>query len=163
MITKLGLFSLIGLLIAGCHPGNSGPKIRTDLPALSMRLMDTTILFNTTEVRIGEPLVIVYFSPDCSHCREETRQLTAHMDKFKNVRFLLLTPMPYDDLSYFYKEFKLNLYPNITVGQDDHLSFYHYFNPQQIPYTAIYDRGKKLNKIIVGFAGLDNILEYIRS
>jgi hypothetical protein len=161
-IKIIPLILVISSLLA-CRQGGAGPKGRTGLPALTMRLVDTTILLNTDQIKTGMPLVIIYFSPDCSHCREETRQLVSHIDQFKNVRFLFLTPMSYDDLIYFYKEFKLDRYPNITVGQDNHLSFYHYFNPKGIPYTAVYDNDKKLKQIFVGFDGVDNILESIRS
>jgi hypothetical protein len=160
---KIVLFLLLINSLMGCRSdGSGGPKEKSPLPSLTMRLMDTTSFLNTDQIKAGAPLVIIYFSPDCSHCREETRQLLSHMDMFRNVHILLLTPMPYDDLVYFYKEFNLKSYSNLTVGQDDHLSFYHYFNPRQIPYTAIYDSGKKLSKVIIGFSGINNILESIR-
>jgi len=164
MNIRISITILVIAALAGCRSLNpDGPKSGSSLPSLTMRLIDSTTEFNTEQIKEGKPFVIIYFSPDCQHCRKETRDLVANIGLVRNIQFILLTPMSYDDLRYFYKEFNLAMYSNLTVGQDDRMTFYHYFNPKAIPYTAIYNRNKQLNKVIIGEASIQKIIEFINS
>jgi cytochrome oxidase Cu insertion factor (SCO1/SenC/PrrC family) len=162
MNIRIGLTILAITSLAGCRSFTyDGPQAGTHLPALSMRLMDTTRFLNTRDLHKKETLIIVYFSPACSHCREETRQIIVNIKLLKDVHFIFLTPDPYPDLAYFYKEFSLQSFPNFTVGQDYNLSFYKYFKPKNIPYMAIYSEEKILHSVIIGTESIQKTITLI--
>lgn len=114
------------------------------LPSFDLLLTDSVTHLNTADIPTGTQLVVVGFSPACTHCQAEVRDITSHIGEFPDVRFLFVTPFPFDQMKLFYRYFKLAKYPSITMGRDDADAFLKYFKAPGVPYTAIFDAKKRL-------------------
>ena len=149
------------ICLAACHSPHSKESTLCTLPSFNMLLVDSLTVLKAQEIPTGEPIVLLFFRPDCPHCRQETQDLVDHIDSFKNVRFYLLALEPMKEIKEFYLDFHLADYKNITVGKDSEHSFLRVFRPGTVPYMAIYDGHKQLVKIYNGGAGVDRILKAI--
>lgn len=137
----LAHFYLLATL-TGCNNKNV-----THLPAFNLMLTDSSTIINTGDIPRGEPTLLMYFSPDCEHCHHTTQEMLRKIDSLKEVHIYLLTPMPFDELRKFSKQYNLDKYRNITVGNDYQFAFYRAFKPSSIPYIVIYDKHKKLIRV----------------
>ena len=122
------------------------------LPAFNIRLMDSVTIFNTYNIPEGKPTAIIFFDPDCKHCRTTMTRLLSGMDSIKNIQFYLVTPRNnMTPVRNFYAEFKLADYKNIQVlGRDYEYFFFGYYKTKFFPDIALYDEHKKLVKLIEG-------------
>ena len=122
------------------------------LPAFNILMMDSTTIFNTYNIPEGGPVAIVFFSPDCGHCKRTTRRLTDSMAMFKDVRFYFITPVhTMQDIRSFYDEFHMKDHDNIKlVGRDYEFFFGSFYDIKYVPDVVIYDGQKKLIKLIQG-------------
>ena len=143
----IALFMIVGWVIFTAF---SAPSIRKTgmegrlLPAFDLLLPDSVTHFNTTDIPTGKPIIIIGFSPTCTHCGAETEDIVNHITQFNNFRIYFVTSYPFNEMKGFYHYFKLNRYPNITMGQDSSNYFMNYFKAQEIPFTTIFDSKKRL-------------------
>ena len=158
---NIKIFSLVLLIssVSGCRSNNTdGPQPGSILPDLNMLLSDSMTTFRTSSLQDGRPIVVMFFSPSCSHCQEETKMLMAHNDKLQKIHFVFLTLSPIGELADFYKRFHFQSYPNFVVGKDNDFTFYHYYKPKNVPYMAIYDSEKKLTSIVIGNESIEDLI-----
>ncbi len=118
------------------------------LPAFNILLLDSTTIFNTYNIPEGKPIVIIFFDPDCHHCKDETKRLLAGMDSLKDVRFYFITSVrSFTRLRAFYEEYHLGDYKNIeAVGRDYEYFFITYYGVKFVPDLVLYNGEKNLVK-----------------
>lgn len=129
------------------------------LPKFDLLLIDSTTHLNTSDIPSGEPLVVIGFSPYCTHCQAETRDLIKHMRQLQRSRIYFVTAFPFSSMKEFYKVFKLGKYPNIIMGRDTGDYFLKYFKANGVPYTAIFDSKKRLKQVMPGEAKAEMIAQ----
>ena len=131
------------------------------LPAFNIMLLDSVTIFNTFNIPEGRPIVIMFFDPDCKHCREEIKRLVAGMDSLKNIRFYLVTSVhDYGRLRAFYDEYHLGDFKNIdAVGRDYEYFFITYYGVKFVPDLVLYDGQKNLVKFFEGHATVDDLYD----
>jgi thiol-disulfide isomerase/thioredoxin len=158
--SSLLLFALVGWTLFSAFTAPT--KITTGmegrlLPAFDLLLPDSTTHFNTADIPAGRPFIVIGFSPFCTHCQAETREIIKNMQLVKNIPIYYVTGDPFGQMSLFYKAFKLSRYPNIAMGWDQKSSFLRYFKARGIPYTAIFDSKKRLKQVFQGEAKADTL------
>jgi thiol-disulfide isomerase/thioredoxin len=131
------------------------------LPAFNVLLMDSTTKFNIGKISNGKPTVLFFFGPDCPYCQGLSKDIIAHIDRFKNVQIFFLSASRFHDMKNYNDLFKLNKYSNITIAQDYTGMFFNYFKGTSIPYLVIYDKEKKYKQTVVGNVGADSIVNII--
>ena len=163
-MSKIFLFGFIfSLLAAGAYAqDNKTAKPDTDmvalyqkypaLPAFNIGMMDSVSVFNTYNIPKGNIVGIYFFSPDCGHCKRTMRRLTDSMDMLKDIRFYMITPYHgMAEIQKFYSDFHLDKYKNIVlVGRDNEFFFGSYYGVKFVPDLVLYDKEKKLIKLIQG-------------
>lgn len=122
------------------------------LPAFNILMRDSTTIFNTYNIPDGKPTAILFFDPDCKHCKHTIHMLLKGMDSVKNIQFYMITAThSMTNLRTFYDERHLAEYPNIkTVGRDYEFFFFGHYHAKVVPDIALYDEHKKLVKLIQG-------------
>lgn len=128
------------------------------LPPFNILEVDSTTIFNTDKLPSGQPILLMYFSPDCEHCQHETESIIQNMDSLKDVKIVMCTALPFDKMRNFWAYYKLANYPNIIMGRDYEFFFSRHFGSQYVPYLAIYDRHKKLVKVFDGGTKVSTII-----
>ena len=131
------------------------------LPAFSILREDSTSWFSSRELRAGVPVIIMLFSPDCDHCKDQTVILTKNMDKLKNIEIVMSTFQPIYKIREFCGQYKLMNYSNVHVGRDVKYFFGPYYRIRYSPFIAVYDKDRKLVRVFEGGAKIDKLLEAI--
>jgi thiol-disulfide isomerase/thioredoxin len=133
------------------------------LPSFNILLPDSITLFNTGDIKSKDPFVIIYFSPDCEHCQEETESILKNIKLFKSNKLFFITNDPFDRLKVFDKHYRIFNYPNILLGWDySYFMLYHY-KPRGTPYFAVYDKNKELRMVYDGGIRVDTLISALKS
>jgi protein-disulfide isomerase len=150
---------LIPLLLTAISSCSNNPSaLKTDLegkslPSFNFLLMDSTTQMNTNSIPYGKPFVLFFFSPYCPYCRAQTEQMIADMNVLSNIQFYFLSPFPFAPVKKYYAHYGLKKYANIILGQDYKNYIGSYFNANEVPYMALYDKEKRLKKVYIGNVG----------
>lgn len=140
------------LALASCFgkaPKETGLEGKA-MPDFSLLLPDSTTWVHTRDIPAGKSVALFYFSPYCPYCRDQTREIIEDMEKVKNIQFYFITSFSIQDLKAFNKEYNLDKYPNIISAVDTARSVSDYFEITGVPYIAIYNKNKQLNKTYEG-------------
>ena len=131
---------------------------RTPPPSVLL-LPDTTTKWHLkAKLEKDKPLLIMFFSPECDHCKHETEELIKNINKFKGIQIVMATTMPFGDMKAFATKYKLAKY-GITVGRDIAYTMPPYYEMKNLPYLAFYDKNKKLISTFEGGLGIPGILK----
>ena len=97
------------------------------------------------------PVVIIYFSPDCDHCQEFTKDLVKNYPVVANKQVVMITFQAMDMLKPFVTKYNLNQYLNFKVGTEGTSYLVQkYYQIRSFPYIAIYDKAGNLVKTYEG-------------
>ena len=156
-----------GLLILGVGAHRAGKNFRTaqdslkTMPSLNLLLTDSSTKINTKDMASNDPIVLIYFSPDCEHCQVQIQEIIDHIQSLQNVQFVLLTPISLHDLKEFGDKLNISQYKNITLAYDYCYLFYKYFKAKSFPYVAIYNGQKQLVKLYKREIKIDRLIKAV--
>jgi thiol-disulfide isomerase/thioredoxin len=141
-------------LLTGCFDSNAKKTGRegNQLPDFDILLSDSTVLHSRDILtkKPLEPIAFYYFNPICPYCRAQTKEIIDDIDKLKNIQFYFITNTPLTNLRKYLNDYKLYKYPNIIAAIDKSNFLRDYFEVTGVPYIAIYNKNKKLNKSFIG-------------
>jgi thiol-disulfide isomerase/thioredoxin len=140
------------LLLAGCYaknPEKTGHEGET-IPSFTLLLSDSTTYFNTKNIPKGKSVVLFYFGSHCAFSQAQMKEIIEDIDKLKNLEIYAFTTDSFNDMREFGKQFSIETYPNIHLGQDYTRFFGDYFEVVGVPYIAVYGKDKTLNKAFMG-------------
>lgn len=168
---KTVLFTFVALLlaIAIALSNLTQAKYRTgkldisSLPSFDLLSLDSITAIHTQQINPGNPILLVYFSPDCDHCHRQISGILKKIAQLSTVRIYLFTPMPLSDLKVFVSYYRLDKYKNITVGWDNQYMFYKFYKATEFPCTVIYNSKKQLVKLYRSEVEAETIINSIRS
>jgi thiol-disulfide isomerase/thioredoxin len=120
------------------------------MPNLNILLSDSTGYFNTASIKNGKPTIFFYFKPTCPYCRLQTRRIVNNMKEYKDVNFCMIAYKPLKQLEKYRQEFEIEKYSNVKIGRDTGYGFVKLFPIPTVPFTAVYNREKKLVKTYFG-------------
>ena len=119
-------------------------RIKKGLPAFNILQIDGTH-FKASDLNKDLPVMLVYFDPDCDHCRLFIQELLKQADSFRQVQIVMVTYVPIQQVKKFVANTGLSNYPAIKVGTEssDFVVRYHY-NIMQFPFLALHDENGQL-------------------
>jgi thioredoxin-related protein len=129
------------------------------LPPVQLLLSDSTTLYTKKDIPGNKQVLVMIFSPDCSHCQHETEEILAHKEQLKNVQILMVTFHPLWQMNEFVSHYKLKDQPNIIVGKDIYLLLPGFYALHNLPYHALYDKKGELLKVFEGSMDFEKIIE----
>jgi hypothetical protein len=151
-VSSIALFLIIGWTLFTAFSAPATEKTGMEgrlMPPFTLLLTDSTTRLNSTDIPSGNPIIVIGFSPTCTHCGKETDDIVKNIAQFKDTRIYFVTPYPFNEMKGFYRYFKLDRYPNVTMGRDSSDYFMTYFKASTIPFTAIFDSKKRLKQAFV--------------
>lgn len=128
------------LSVIGFNSGYTQQKIP------SFRLtMSNGKFFNASELPLGKPVIVVYFSPECDHCQDLMKEWFKKSAEFKKASVVMITFLPISNLALFESEFKTKRHSNTFVGTEG-TSFYvrNYYKVTDMPFVALHDKNGNL-------------------
>lgn len=97
------------------------------------------------------PVVLVYFSPDCDHCQNFTKDLLKNYSVVANKQVVMVTFQSMEMLKPFVSQYSLGTYPNFKVGTEGtSYLVQRYYQIRSFPYIAIYDKKGNLVRTFEG-------------
>jgi thioredoxin-related protein len=140
------------------------------IPHYKLLTKDSTYVTDAN-LKKGKPTMIIYFSPDCTHCQHLTFEM---QDEFKkeakagthtlaHVQIVMATWTMLKSIQVFYNEFGLVKYPNITVGTEGYaMTLQKYYNVRTTPYIAIYSKNGQLVKFFDKVPTMEDIVDALK-
>jgi len=124
------------------------------IPEFTIYKAPDSTVFTNKDLKKKEATVMMIFSPECGHCQNETRELEKNIDHFKNTQILMVTWLPYSEMTAFYHDYKIAEHPEITMGWDKKDFFLPYYHVQSYPQFVVYD---KKGNYVNSFSGAINL------
>jgi thioredoxin-related protein len=129
------------------------------VPPFTLYKLPDSSKFAKTDLKKKKKTLLIIFSPDCDHCQQETKNLTAAMDKFKKIQIVMASWLPYNEILKFYGDYNIAAYPNITMGWDKSFFLPPFYKLHNLPFMALYDKKGNLINVFEGTVSLDKVLE----
>lgn len=120
------------------------------VPSFQLRAADSVSYVTKDDLKKNHPTLIMYFSPDCEHCKHQTENILADFSKFKDIEIVMATYQPFDEMKDFIVHYKLTEHSNIKIGRDEKFFLAPFFRIRNLPYLALYD---KKGDLITTFEG----------
>jgi peroxiredoxin len=132
------------------------------LPNFSFLLSDTVSRMQTNNIQEGKSFAIFYFSPECPYCRAEIRDIIKHNNQILPSNIYLVTNYSFKDTKKMIEDFKLEDCKNIILAFDDKQECIKYYYIPTVPFIAIYDKGKRLKRVLVGKTEFKKIKSFMK-
>jgi thiol-disulfide isomerase/thioredoxin len=130
-----------------------------NIPPFDLLQTDSSTHLTKESISKKHPVLLLYFSPDCPHCKHQTEEILAEMDKFKDIEIVMATYQPFEEMVTFYHNYKISSYPNIKMGRDTRFMLPPYFRMRNLPYLALYSRKGALITTFDGNQKVATLLE----
>lgn len=161
ILFMLAAGSLIYLVISGyIKKKETADRIKT-LPSAGFVSLEGDSV-NLHDFDNKKPLVIIYFHPECEHCRYEAAEIGQHADDFEKCQLVMVTP---DDslqrIEAFCEQAQLWEVDNIEILTDERNCFYEVFGKTAIPSVFIYNTEHKLVRYFRGETKTEAIINSI--
>lgn len=114
----------------------------TAIPSFEILLKDGTV-FHTDSIPAGQPVLMIFFSTDCSKCRMFVRDLQSNYAPLKDIRIYMATPMTMDGALIFAHDVGLDYFKNITWGVDHKNFVKPYYDISTLPAAVVYNSDKQ--------------------
>ena len=163
LLTMKKLLVLLGFIaLVGCtHAQSFTPPAA--IPPYKILTTDS-VYVTPANLKKDKATIIIYFSPDCSHCQHMMYELKPHMKEFKNVQVVMVTfVQQIKAIQVFARDYGLKQYPNWTVGTEGYTyKVQQYYHVATTPYIAFYDKIGKPVKYIDHDPKVEDILAVVK-
>ena len=142
------------------HNPDSLPYLRfPTVPPFKLTKISDSTYFTKDDLKKKTATIVMVFSPDCEHCQEETKEITANIQLFKKTQIVMASPLEYSYLKKFYDEYKIADYPTITMGRDPSYFLGSFYGVKAFPAIFVYNKKGKLVNWFSGSTPLNKILD----
>lgn len=120
-------------------------------------------VITTKDLANDANLFVMMFNPTCGHCQEMTLALGKSADLFKKSKVIMIaSPNQEPLLDFFENTTHVSKYhPTFQYGLDSSDFIIKAFRYQSLPQINVYDKDRKLIKIINGENTVESLREYI--
>ncbi|MEO6314511.1 MAG: thioredoxin [Chitinophagaceae bacterium] len=133
------------------------------IPAFDLLKTDSTTHITKLDLAGKHKTIIMFFSPDCSHCQHQTEDMLAAIDSLKDIQIVMATYQPFEEMVAFNQKYAIDKYSNIKLGRDIKYFFPPFYRMKSLPHLALYnEKGNfitsfegnvKVAKLVDSFAG----------
>ena len=129
------------------------------VPPLQLLQLDSTTTLTKDMLKKNQPLILMFFSPLCDHCKHQIEEMISRMDDLKKYQIVLASYQEMEDIKGFYKAFDLDKYSNIRIGRDTKFLLVPFYRMNSLPYLALYDKNGNLVTTYEGNVKVDKMLD----
>ena len=103
--------------------------------------------------------IIMYFSPECDHCKHQTTEMINRIKDLSKYQIILVTYQPEEEMAGFQTYYQLQKYANIRMGRDSKFLLPPFYRIQNLPFLALYNKQGELLKTFDGNVKVDMIIK----
>jgi len=162
---KLVLTAILSLFFLFCAkaqtPNNvpDPPYLKNPgIPPFRLLEVDSVHFITKDNLKKNHKVLIMFFSPECDHCKHQMKDILADFNKFKDIEIVMATFQPFDEMKSFYNYFRIGDHPSIMIGRDEKYMLPPYYRMQSLPCLALYDKKGQFIKKFEGNQQVDTIL-----
>ena len=160
----LGLFLLFSAKAQVPNNVPEAPYLKNPgIPPFRLLEIDSLHYLTKDDIKKNHKVLVIFFSPDCEHCKHQMRDILADANKFKDIEIVMATFQPFDEMKSFYTYFRIADHSNIMMGRDDKYMLPPYYRMQSLPCLALYDKkgqfitkfegNQKVDTLLLAFQG----------
>ena len=156
---------ICSVALFGQHQHDSIPAPATrfkNFPPVKLLMPDSSSYFTKANLEKNKPVLLMVFHPECEHCQHEAEDITKNIDRFKGIQIIMSTMVPLQEMKAFMAKYNLAAYKNIIVAQDYSFFLPPYYQFNNLPFLAFYNKKKKLVSTFGGTLPVDKILAELR-
>lgn len=154
-------YLLLAVLLFSFTPKGFAQSKGGKIPPFRILLSNGTF-YNATQLPI-KPLLLIYFSPECDHCRELMDGFFKRANEFKETQVVMVTFVPVKEVYDFERKYQLMRYPNIKVGTEGNTFFLRmYYKLTSTPFAALYDKKGNLISSYRKEPSVDDMISQIK-
>jgi len=120
------------------------------VPPFNILKVDSATWLTRDDLRKNHRTLIMFFSPECEHCKHQTEDILAASGQFKDIEIVMATYQPFSEMKEFYQYYRIADHPNIKMGRDEKYFFGPFYNIHNLPFLGLYD---KKGNLITTFEG----------
>jgi thioredoxin-related protein len=132
------------------------------LPPLMLTQLNNTQI-TKENLKKNQPVLLMYFSPDCDHCKHQIQDMLGKMTEFKKIQIVMATYRSIEQMREFYHNYKLRKYSNIKIGRDTKFLLPPFFRIRNLPFMALYDKKGNLITTFEGNVSSDTLVAAFRN
>ena len=102
-----------------CHVPEAPYLKNPGFPPFSLLEVDSLHDITKENIKKNHRVLIMFFSPECEHCKHQTRDILADFSRFKDIEIVMATFQPFDEMKTFYNYFRIADHANIIMGRDE--------------------------------------------
>ncbi|HRP88809.1 MAG TPA: thioredoxin family protein [Edaphocola sp.] len=108
-------------------------------------VFNNNALVDINSVPNDTPVLIMYFNPDCGHCRIDATKLRDFVPQY-NIPFWMISFVELKEMNQFAKEFGLKGIPGLLYLRDSTRGMHNWFTYRYVPFFALIDKKGNLIK-----------------
>ena len=98
------------------------------IPSFDLLKVDSSSHITKADLLAKHKTLIMFFSPECTHCQHQTEDMIAAIDSLKDIQIVMATYQPFEEMVAFNQKYSIEKYKNIKLGRD-----IKYFFPTVLP------------------------------
>jgi len=111
------------------------------MPHFMLLRKDSTWLVTSTLSK-KQPVIFVFFNPECPHCQHEADSLAKYMNKMKKVNFIFTSFNPtFGGIDSFAVTHHLAGFKNVHFTKDPNYQLGSFYRIMMVPFIALYKNG----------------------
>jgi thioredoxin-related protein len=159
----LAAFSLFTCVCFAQKDSVTAPYLRfPSLPPINLLLADSATRYTRDDIPKKHAVLLMLFSPECSHCQHTAQEIIKYKDDLKDVQIILATMHPMPLMRTFISNYKLDSIPNVVVGQDIYYFMASFYSIKNLPFMAFYNKKGKLISVFEGSLPIPKVIELFK-
>lgn len=128
------------------------------VPSFQLLLGDSTTVYKKEALPKNKPLLLIIFSPECSHCQHTAEEIVQHKDSLKNIQIVMATMFSISQMNAFAETYGLKALPNIVLGKDVNFILPPFYKIRNLPFMALYKANGTLIRTVEGSLPIQNVI-----
>jgi thioredoxin-related protein len=109
------------------------------IPAFDLLKTDSSTHITKANINAKHKTLIMFFSPECTHCQHQTEDMIAAIDSLKDIQIIMATYQPFEEMVAFNQKYSIEKYHNIKLGRDVKYFFPPFYRMKNLPHLALYN------------------------
>lgn len=120
-------------------------------------------VFKAEDLPIGNPIIIIYFSPECDHCEKLVKEVDSRQKSLQKASIVFLTYLSLESVSKFENQNHFLKNKNIYTGTEINTFYFkNYYNIDEIPFVALYTKEGDLIRKYTRPSSLDALCSQVK-
>ena len=129
------------------------------IPPIDLLKTDSSSHITKANINAKHKTLLMFFSPECSHCQHQTEDMLAAIDSLKEIQIIMATYQPFEEMVAFSQKYGIDKYSNIKLGRDIKYFLPPFFRMKSLPYLALYDNSGNFITSYEGNVKVSKLLE----